>query len=296
MYYVQPCISSFNPLCHSIDSSKSMSSSSPKPLISPPFSYFDSEQDATHFGTVHKVFSANNVSKLLLRIPPHKHLDVVVSIYNEVLACICDHIYYWTKEEEKSKDRGRVLVEAVLAKYGDVSRGCENPLTKGVWLRHREHKSSQRHSTVPAVEAPESCREGAAQDTEVHITQLLNFSACLEMPLEATIVCWESKLPGKAHLHIDDLHLLGHSRTCARKLVSNILVPLASRGNRVMYLKIVNSHIEVIVLCMNGTQLNHGFIINIPKTTFKLKTKFKMLVRLISSFSNFSHSSELLAR
>ncbi|KAK9145076.1 hypothetical protein Sjap_004979 [Stephania japonica] len=68
-----------------------MSSSSPKHSISPP-SYFDPEQGAIHFGAVHKVLGANNVFKLLLRIPPYKRLDVVVSIYNEALACICDHV------------------------------------------------------------------------------------------------------------------------------------------------------------------------------------------------------------
>ncbi|KAK9147577.1 hypothetical protein Scep_006334 [Stephania cephalantha] len=55
--------------------------------------YFDSEQGSTHFAAVHKVFGASNVSKLLLRIPPHKRLDAVVSICYEALARIRDPVY-----------------------------------------------------------------------------------------------------------------------------------------------------------------------------------------------------------
>ncbi|KAK9103552.1 hypothetical protein Sjap_020806 [Stephania japonica] len=55
--------------------------------------YFDSEQGSTHFAAVHKVFGASNVSKLLLRIPPHKRLDAVVTICYEALARVRDPVY-----------------------------------------------------------------------------------------------------------------------------------------------------------------------------------------------------------
>ncbi|KAF9616945.1 hypothetical protein IFM89_033015 [Coptis chinensis] len=55
--------------------------------------YFDSEQGATHFAAVHKIFGASNVSKLLLRIPVHKRLDAVVTICYEALARIKDPVY-----------------------------------------------------------------------------------------------------------------------------------------------------------------------------------------------------------
>ncbi|KAJ4965809.1 hypothetical protein NE237_017658 [Protea cynaroides] len=42
--------------------------------------YFNSEQGAALFATVHKVFGACNVSKLLLHIPIHKRLDAVVTV------------------------------------------------------------------------------------------------------------------------------------------------------------------------------------------------------------------------
>ncbi|XP_010276387.1 PREDICTED: LOB domain-containing protein 19-like [Nelumbo nucifera] len=55
--------------------------------------YFDSEQGASHFAAVHKVFGASNVSKLLLRIPVHKRLDAVVTICYEAFARIRDPVY-----------------------------------------------------------------------------------------------------------------------------------------------------------------------------------------------------------
>ncbi|KAI9079963.1 hypothetical protein K1719_038028 [Acacia pycnantha] len=55
--------------------------------------YFDSEQGATHFAAVHKVFGASNVSKLLLNIPVHKRLDAVVTICFEAEARLRDPVY-----------------------------------------------------------------------------------------------------------------------------------------------------------------------------------------------------------
>ncbi|KAJ4949961.1 hypothetical protein NE237_026793 [Protea cynaroides] len=55
--------------------------------------YFDSEQGASHFAAVHKVFGASNVSKLLLRLPLHKRLDASLTISYEALARIKDPVY-----------------------------------------------------------------------------------------------------------------------------------------------------------------------------------------------------------
>ncbi|XP_042410044.1 LOB domain-containing protein 18-like [Zingiber officinale] len=55
--------------------------------------YFDSEQGAAHFAAVHKVFDANNVSKLLLHIPAHKRLDAVITICYEAQARLRDPVY-----------------------------------------------------------------------------------------------------------------------------------------------------------------------------------------------------------
>ncbi|KAL6004792.1 hypothetical protein ACLOJK_005348 [Asimina triloba] len=55
--------------------------------------YFDSEQGAAHFGAVHKVFGASNVSKLLHRIPANKRLDAVVTICYEAQARLRDPVY-----------------------------------------------------------------------------------------------------------------------------------------------------------------------------------------------------------
>ncbi|KAK6918503.1 Lateral organ boundaries, LOB [Dillenia turbinata] len=55
--------------------------------------YFDPDQGTAHFAAVHKVFGASNASKLLLRIPPHKRLDAVVSLCYEALARVRDPVY-----------------------------------------------------------------------------------------------------------------------------------------------------------------------------------------------------------
>ncbi|XP_065864383.1 LOB domain-containing protein 19 [Euphorbia lathyris] len=55
--------------------------------------YFDAEQGAANFAAVHKVFGASNASKLLLRIPPNKRLDAVVTLCYEALARVRDPVY-----------------------------------------------------------------------------------------------------------------------------------------------------------------------------------------------------------
>ncbi|MED6170937.1 hypothetical protein PIB30_036000 [Stylosanthes scabra] len=55
--------------------------------------YFDSDQGTAHFAAVHKVFGASNASKLLMRIPPHKRLDAVVTLCYEALARVRDPVY-----------------------------------------------------------------------------------------------------------------------------------------------------------------------------------------------------------
>ncbi|GJZ53409.1 LOB domain-containing protein 19-like protein [Tanacetum coccineum] len=56
--------------------------------------YFDSNQvGITHFAAVHKVFGASNASKLLLKVPPHRRLDAVVSLCYEALSRVRDPVY-----------------------------------------------------------------------------------------------------------------------------------------------------------------------------------------------------------
>ncbi|PKI67101.1 hypothetical protein CRG98_012522 [Punica granatum] len=55
--------------------------------------YFDSEQGATHFAAVHKVFGASNASKLLLCLPPHRRLDAVLTLCYEAIARVRDPVY-----------------------------------------------------------------------------------------------------------------------------------------------------------------------------------------------------------
>ncbi|WCJ22850.1 LOB domain-containing protein 19 [Euphorbia peplus] len=55
--------------------------------------YFDAEQGTAQFAAVHKVFGASNASKLLLRIPPNKRLDAVVTLCYEALARVRDPVY-----------------------------------------------------------------------------------------------------------------------------------------------------------------------------------------------------------
>ncbi|KAI3711313.1 hypothetical protein L2E82_41309 [Cichorium intybus] len=55
--------------------------------------YFDSDQGTTHFAAVHRVFGASNASKLILRVPPHRRLDAVVSLCYEALSRVRDPVY-----------------------------------------------------------------------------------------------------------------------------------------------------------------------------------------------------------
>ncbi|KAI3681627.1 hypothetical protein L6452_36429 [Arctium lappa] len=56
--------------------------------------YFDSDQLGTNeFAAVHRVFGASNAAKLLLRIPPHRRVDAVVSLCYEALSRVRDPVY-----------------------------------------------------------------------------------------------------------------------------------------------------------------------------------------------------------
>ncbi|XP_073309374.1 LOB domain-containing protein 19-like [Primulina huaijiensis] len=55
--------------------------------------YFDSDQGTAHFAAVHRVFGASNASKLLLRIPPHRRFDAVITLCYEALARVRDPVH-----------------------------------------------------------------------------------------------------------------------------------------------------------------------------------------------------------
>ncbi|CAL0306155.1 unnamed protein product [Lupinus luteus] len=55
--------------------------------------YFDPENGASHFASVHKIFGASNVSKLLLTVPIHMRPDAVLTIVYEAQARMRDPIY-----------------------------------------------------------------------------------------------------------------------------------------------------------------------------------------------------------
>ncbi|XP_073027369.1 LOB domain-containing protein 19-like [Primulina eburnea] len=55
--------------------------------------YFDSDQGTAHFAAVHRVFGASNASKLLLRVPPHRRFDAVITLCYEALARVRDPVY-----------------------------------------------------------------------------------------------------------------------------------------------------------------------------------------------------------
>ena len=55
--------------------------------------YFGQDQGAARFAVVHKVFGANNISKLLNHIPKEKRNDAVVTICYEAQARLRDPVY-----------------------------------------------------------------------------------------------------------------------------------------------------------------------------------------------------------
>lgn len=55
--------------------------------------YFSHDQGALHFSSVHKVFGASNVSKLLLHIPLHRRSEAAATISFEAQARMRDPVY-----------------------------------------------------------------------------------------------------------------------------------------------------------------------------------------------------------
>ncbi|MCO5608827.1 hypothetical protein L7F22_063044 [Adiantum nelumboides] len=55
--------------------------------------YFGAEHGAARFATVHKIFGASNVNKLLRSIPVHKRFDAVITISYEAQARITNPVY-----------------------------------------------------------------------------------------------------------------------------------------------------------------------------------------------------------
>ncbi|KAJ8506366.1 hypothetical protein OPV22_007252 [Ensete ventricosum] len=55
--------------------------------------YFSSEQGATRFAAIHKVFGASNASKLLLHVPQAYRCEAVVTIAYEAQARLRDPVY-----------------------------------------------------------------------------------------------------------------------------------------------------------------------------------------------------------
>jgi hypothetical protein len=53
-------------------------------------SYFDLDQGAVNFPTVHKVFGASNVSKMFNSIPNEKHAVSVIIVLDESHTGLCD--------------------------------------------------------------------------------------------------------------------------------------------------------------------------------------------------------------
>ncbi|MQM11806.1 hypothetical protein Taro_044715 [Colocasia esculenta] len=60
--------------------------------------YFHTEEGASYFAAMHKVFGAGNVSKLLVQIPDDKRFDAVVTICYEAQARIRDGVYGCTSQ------------------------------------------------------------------------------------------------------------------------------------------------------------------------------------------------------
>ncbi|MED6145373.1 hypothetical protein PIB30_024575 [Stylosanthes scabra] len=54
--------------------------------------YFDSDHGSSYFASVHKIFGASNVSKLLLKVPPNRRLDAVITLCYEAQSRLRDPV------------------------------------------------------------------------------------------------------------------------------------------------------------------------------------------------------------
>ncbi|BAT95503.1 hypothetical protein LR48_Vigan1086s000300 [Vigna angularis] len=100
--------------------------------------YFCSEQGAARFATIHKVFGASNVSKLLLRIPENDRFEAMLTIAYEAQARIRDPVYgcvshiFALQQQVASLQAQLVEMKALLDQNQMVYRNMENHWSENV--------------------------------------------------------------------------------------------------------------------------------------------------------------------
>ncbi|MED6210445.1 hypothetical protein PIB30_064177 [Stylosanthes scabra] len=99
--------------------------------------YFDSEHGSSYFASMHKIFGASNVAKLLLRLPANKRLDAVITICYEAQSRLRDPVLGCVSQIVALQQQVSILQNEVnyLQNYFatvEIPQPPSIPLTQGV--------------------------------------------------------------------------------------------------------------------------------------------------------------------
>ncbi|GLJ41491.1 hypothetical protein SUGI_0858710 [Cryptomeria japonica] len=117
--------------------------------------YFGSEQGATHFAAVHKIFGASNVSKLLLHIPTPERCEAVITISYEAQARIKDPVYgcvshiFALQQQVASLQAELASVQAQLASRVAAESATPTSVSSPVMTGHHPRHHQFSGSAVP---------------------------------------------------------------------------------------------------------------------------------------------------
>ncbi|XP_042512578.1 LOB domain-containing protein 20 [Macadamia integrifolia] len=141
--------------------------------------YFGSDQGAARFAAVHKVFGASNVSKLLLRVPPNRRHDAVVTISYEAQARLSDPVYGCVSTIHALQQQVASL-EAELSSVQSQLMSCRLAMANA--LQSIQNQQNQLHQLPNfAVLQPAYSNNSSASNNLVNLSSLSsNFEIAVE--------------------------------------------------------------------------------------------------------------------
>ncbi|GAB2298339.1 hypothetical protein Dimus_032407 [Dionaea muscipula] len=118
--------------------------------------YFSYERGASHFSSIHKVFGASNVSKLLAHLPISERSEAALTISYEAQARVHDPIYGCVSHVfalQQQVVNLQAVVETLRAKAAQtLGQGCSTPSNSHVKLPSFPHSQDVHSSWFPSDE------------------------------------------------------------------------------------------------------------------------------------------------
>ncbi|CAN0909556.1 LOB domain-containing protein 33 [Linum grandiflorum] len=172
--------------------------------------YFSYHQAASHFGAVHKVFGASNVSKLLLRLPVNFRSDAAVTIAYQALARIQDPAYgcvayIMTLQQQVASIQQEIEILSHQLALNSVtslaSRGCLHASSTS----NCETQLSPRPDTTTSTHCYQN-QQNLQLDNSDHIAGSIEFDSKMTSEL-LPLYGWEDQNPfwNSAHHSLDEL-------------------------------------------------------------------------------------------